>query len=191
MFAKILCLVGVLCIHVAYAQLIVASKTLVCPNEPTQLKVNDKALNPFDFCVNKLNERFGLHYFKTCKQVTVEEAIIMAKMMNGHLATANEEQKNSFLFNLLPNDIHWIGFIQNPKAKNFNDPPNPASGWEWMSKASFAKAFWVDENLIMMSSTTPECTLYKAAGEIRFGATNQAKKNMSVLLRANPILFHL
>jgi hypothetical protein len=54
----------------------------------------------------------------------------MAKMMNGHLATANEEQKNSILFNLLPNDIHWIGFIQNPKAKNFNDPPNPASGWE-------------------------------------------------------------
>jgi gliding motility-associated-like protein len=143
-FTKILCLVGVLCIHVAHAQLIVASKTLVCPNEPTQLKVNDKALNPFDFCVTKLSERYGLHYFKTCRQVTVEDAISMAKMMNGHLATANEEQKNSFLFNLLPNDIHWIGFIQNPKAKNFNDPPNPASGWEWMSKASFAKAFWVD-----------------------------------------------
>jgi gliding motility-associated-like protein len=142
--AKILCLVSFFCIRVAHAQLIVASKTLVCPNEPIQLKINDKALNPFDFCVTKLNERFGLHYFKTCKQVTVEDAIIMAKMMNGHLATANDEQKNGFLFNLLPNDIHWIGFVQNPKAKNFNDPPNPASGWEWMSKASFARAYWVD-----------------------------------------------
>jgi gliding motility-associated-like protein len=142
--SKILCLVGIFFINISHAQLIVASKTLVCPNEATQLKINDKALNPFDFCVTKLNERFGLHYFKTCRQVTVEDAIIMAKMMNGHLATASDEQKNSFLFNLLPNDIHWIGFIQNPKVKNFNDPPNPASGWEWMSKASFARAFWVD-----------------------------------------------
>lgn len=60
-----------------------------------------------------------MHYFKTCKQVTVEEAILMAKIMNGFLATANDDSKNDYLFNRLPNDIHWIGYFLKPKIKKF------------------------------------------------------------------------
>jgi gliding motility-associated-like protein len=128
----------------SFGQLIIASKTLVCPNEPTVLKINDNALQEDKFCVTKIGERFGLHYFKTCKQVTVEEAILMAKIMNGFLATANDDSKNDYLFNRLPNDIHWIGYFQNPKSKSFKDPPDPNSGFEWMSKQPLSKPYWVE-----------------------------------------------
>jgi gliding motility-associated-like protein len=124
------------------AQLIVASKTLVCPNQPFSLEVNDKALKAINFCVQPLANRFGKYYFRTCNQVSAADAVIMAKMMRGNLATANDDTKNNFLFNLLPNDLHWLGYVQNPKSRDFNDPPDPASGWEWMSKEPQTRPFW-------------------------------------------------
>jgi gliding motility-associated-like protein len=138
-----------------FAQIITASKTLVCPNEPTQLTISDNALQADKFCVSKLGERFGFHYFRTCNQVTVYEAIIMAKMMNGFLATGNDEDKNNYLFNRLPNDIHWIGYFQNPKAKTFNDPPDPNSGFEWMSKAPLSRPYWVEGEPNNFEDTNP------------------------------------
>lgn len=39
--------------------------------------------------------------------------------MNGFLATANDDSKNDYLFNRLPNDIHWIGYFLKPKIKKF------------------------------------------------------------------------
>lgn len=42
----------------SFGQLIIARKTLVCPNEPPVLKINDNALQEDKFCVTKIGERF-------------------------------------------------------------------------------------------------------------------------------------
>lgn len=128
----------------ADAQLILTDKKLVCPNAPAVLKVNDKALSQTEFCLTPLANRYGLYYFRTCQQVEIEDAIIMAKMMNGFLATANSDDKNGFLFRLLPNDIHWIGYYQDTTSRTYNDPPDPASGFVWMSGDSQSRPYWVD-----------------------------------------------
>jgi gliding motility-associated-like protein len=125
------------------AQLILADKKLVCPNSPSTLKVNDKALSQTAFCVTQMANRYGLYYFRTCNQVEIDDAIIMAKIMNGFLATGNTEDKNDFLFRLLPNDIHWIGYYQDTTSKNYNDPPDPTSGFVWMSGDSQSRPYWV------------------------------------------------
>ncbi len=127
----------------ASGQLILADKKLVCPNSTAKLKVNDKALSQTEFCVTEMANRYGLYYFRTCKQVEIDEAIIMAKIMNGFLATGNTEDKNDFLFRLLPNDIHWIGYYQDTTSKTYNDPPDPASGFVWMSGDSQSRPYWV------------------------------------------------
>lgn len=128
--------------NTAFAQLILADKKLVCPNEEVNLRINKDALKNTNFCVSYLNERFGYYYFKTCNQVTIHEAITMAKIMGGNLATANDDAKNRFLFFLLPNDIHWIGYYQDTTAKYYKDPPDPASGFAWMSKEPTSTPFW-------------------------------------------------
>lgn len=154
-FSKGMLIILLLTFKYGQAQLILASKEIVCPNENFTLSINPKALNPVDFCVQYLNSRANLHYFKTCNQVTLVDAMLMAKIMNGNLATANETNINNYLFSLLPNDIHWIGLYQNTKSKNYNDPPNAGSGFEWMSGVVSSNFFWATSEPNNFEDTNP------------------------------------
>ncbi len=135
-FAVILLLFGWM---VGQSQVVKADKELVCPGEEVRLEAK---MDNLDFCLQPTGSRFGLFYFRTCRQVTFKDARIIAGLLGGNLATANTLEKNLFIKGMLPNDIHWIGLVQNPMSKTFKDPPDPSSGFEWLSGEAVNQFFW-------------------------------------------------
>ena len=115
------------------AQLILADTNMVCKGKPVRLFVNPKLFSPPDFCLDPEGERNGLYYFSTCRQVTFDDAYAFARLMKGNLVTVNDAAMNGFVARLKPAYIKWIGFFQDEGSKTFKDPPDPASGFVWMS----------------------------------------------------------
>ena len=116
------------------AQLIQAEKNLVCPGEEINLRINPLIFNDLDFCVQFEREVNGLYYFSSCKRLSFDDAYAYAKLMRGSLATANTPEKNALVASIKAGNIKWLGIWQNPENEKFNDPPDPASGFEWMSQ---------------------------------------------------------
>ena len=129
------------------AQLILADTTLVCKGQSVKLSVNPKLFAPADFCLDFVGERDGLYYYGSCAQVSFDDAYAFAKIMKGNLATANDAAKNTFIGSRKPGFIKWIGYFQDPSSPKYNDPPNPASGFVWMSGANVGFTNWAFEEL--------------------------------------------
>lgn len=127
------------------AQIVMTDDALVCKNSPVRLFINPTIFNDLDFSVSKIGERDGLFYFRSTRQISFEDAVAYARLMKGNLATLNTEEKNRFVSNLLPNEIKWTGYFQNPNSEFFNDPPDPSSGFEWMSGADNGYTAWAPE----------------------------------------------
>lgn len=127
------------------AQLILADTNLVCKDSPLKLYINPTIFNDLDFCVKAAGERDGLYYFTSCNRISFDDAYAYAKLMKGNLATGNTQDKNRFISNILPNNIKWMGYSQNPNSEKFNDPPDPSSGFEWMSGADVGFTAWANE----------------------------------------------
>ena len=123
------------------AQLIQVVKLPDCQDPSLIVKVSEPKTDRENFCVTYLGKKSNLYYFKTCEALLFEDAEKISLWLHGYMATSNSAELNEFLGKLVP-EPHWIGYKQNPLNPNFNDPPDPGSGFEWLSGAPNQDEFW-------------------------------------------------
>lgn len=122
-------------------QKITVLQKATCTNKSIKLSLLLPPVVKKNYCVQYLGTKFDNYYFSTCENVLFDTAEVIGLSIGGHLATANTKEINDYLGALMK-EAHWIGYKQNPKNPLFNDPPNPASGFEWMSGAPNLETFW-------------------------------------------------
>ncbi len=122
-------------------QKITVLQKATCKNKEIKLSLELPPITKKSYCVQYLGTRFDNYYFSTCETVLFDTAEVIGQSIGGHLATSNTKEVNEYLGNLMK-EAHWIGYKQNPKSPLFNDPPDPSSGFEWMSGAPNLETFW-------------------------------------------------
>lgn len=128
-------------LEICLGQKITVLQKATCTNKTIKLALELPPISKKSYCVQYLGTKFDNYYFSTCNNVLFDTAEVIGQSIGGHLATSNTKEVNEYLGNLLK-EAHWIGYKQNPKSPLFNDPPNPASGFEWMSGAPNLETFW-------------------------------------------------
>ncbi len=125
----------------AFSQIISVVQKADCNSNTIILRVNLPKTQSENFCVNYLDRKDNLFYFKTCDNLLFDDAEKVGQWLGGHLATANTQVLNEFIAKIHPS-THWIGYKQNPNSALFNDPPDASSGFEWLSGAQVKDVFW-------------------------------------------------
>lgn len=139
----------------ATAQLVMADTNFVCKGAPVRLFINPTIFNDLNFCVERVGEREGLYYYASCNQISFDDAYAYARLLKGNLATADDENKNRFIAGLKQGFIKWLGYYQHPSFKGYNDPPDPSSGFGWMSGALAGYTRWSNEEPNNLEDSNP------------------------------------
>jgi hypothetical protein len=149
-FRFIILTVSLLCsFGESIGQKITVLQKATCKNKEIKLSLQLPPIVKKSYCVQYLGSKFDNHYFSTCENVLFDTAEVIGQSIGGHLATSNTKEVNEYLGNLMK-EAHWIGYKQNPKSPLFNDPPDPASGFEWMSGAPNFTS-WYDDRTKLQS----------------------------------------
>lgn len=124
-----------------FAQEIVIDKGPECDDPSIELSIQFEGET-----VNKLEweewrTHKGKHYYKSIQKVSFQDAKRIASNLNGYLATCNNEVINHEIRQILPTE-HWIGFVQDVNAPDYNEPMSAAGGFYWMSGADRGFVAW-------------------------------------------------
>lgn len=123
------------------AQVIVIDKRPDCddPSFDLRLEFEGNEVNRLDW--EEWRTHKGKHYYKSINKVSFLDAKRIADDLRGYLATCNDEVINHQIRQILPTE-HWIGYLQDPTAPDYNEPLSADGGFYWMSGAERGFTAW-------------------------------------------------